>query len=303
MEEVIKDGKYNFKVKTDIMKYGDRILSHTITIGGDYSKCASISYTYKDNIAISAKLPHLLYEPRIMPDTRHDPGHSIKVSPLYEPECSIGSDLDKSGGTVKMIKVLINYAYKKVPNIHLFDFDDMSKIDCIEKDLSEKPPRNLKQPIDLNYFSIAYHNMTWYELHFNAKMKDKEAYEKYRNSLEFLTSKEEKSKISFINFLEIIQLNIDHIEYLKEKYEKTETFRDFFKSIPRDDRCKYLQHWITPFMENYLKDIFINKGWEINVLDMESNKPIKIGGKYTRKRNNKNRIKYRINNEGKYHAL
>jgi hypothetical protein len=279
--EHIKAGKYTFTVKNDIMKYGDRIMSHIITIGGDYSKCGSVSYTYKDNTPISAKLPHL----------------------LYEPECSIGSDLDKSGGTVQMIKALINYAYKKVPEIHLFQFDDMSKIDCVEKDLSQSPPRSLKKPIDLNYFSIAYHNMTWYELNFNAKMEDKEAYKKYRNSLGFLTSKEEKDKLKALDFLQSIQCPVEHVEYLKEKYEKTETFRDFFKSIPRDDRCKYLQHWITSFMEKYLKKIFINEDWEIDVLDMESKRNTKVGGKYTRKRGKNNKLKYRVNNKGNFHSL
>lgn len=280
-EEIIKDGKYTFKIKTNIMRYGDRILSHTITIGGDYGNCASVSYTYRDNKPISANLPYL----------------------LYEPECTIGSDLDRSGGTVKMIKLLLNYAYNKVPDVHIFGFDDMSKIECVEKDLSLKPQRKLREPIDLYYFSIAYHDMTWYELNFNAKMENKDLYLNYRNNLGFLTSKENKSKLQFMQFLELIKAPLEHIEYLKEKYEKTETFRDFFKSISRDDRCKYLQHWITPFMENYLKKYFFNKGWEIDVLDMESNKPTKVGGKYTRKRNIKNRIKYRVNNEGKFHAL
>jgi hypothetical protein len=280
-EEIIKDGKYTFKIKTNIMRYGDRILSHTITIGGDFGNCASVSYTYRDNKPISASLPYL----------------------LYEPECTIGADLDRSGGTVKMIKLLLNYAYKKIPDVHIFGFDDMSKIECVEKDLSLKPPRKLREPIDLYYFSIVYHDMTWYELNFNAKMENKDLYLNYRNNLGFLTSKEIKSKLEFIHFLELIKAPLEHIEYLKEKYEKTETFRDFFKSIPKDDRCKYLQHWITPFMENYLKKYFFNKGWEIDVLDMESNKPAKVGGKYTRKRNIKNRIKYRVNNEGKYHAL
>ncbi len=280
-EEIIKDGKYTFKIKTNIMRYGDRILSHTITIGGDYGECATVSYTYMANKPVSASLPHL----------------------LYEPECTIGSDLERSGGTVQMIKTLLKYAYKKVPDIHIFGFDDMSKIECVEKDISLKPPRKLREPIDLYYFSIAYHDMSWYELNFNAKMKDKDLYLKYRNNLGFLTSKEEKSKLVALDFLQSIQCPIEHVDYLKEKYEKTETFRDFFKSIPKDDRCKYLQHWITTFMEKHLKNIFLNKGWEIDVLDMESNKPAKVGGKYTRKRNIKNRIKYRVNNEGKFHAL
>ena len=296
-EEIIKDGKYTFKIKNEIMRYGDRIMSHTITIGnttskdvaleptivggGDYDKCATVSYKYNGKTPISASLPYL----------------------LYEPECTIGSDLERSGGTVQMIKTLLNYAYKKVPDIHIFEFDDMSKIECVGKDLSLKPPRKLREPIDLYYFSIAYHDMTWYELNFNAKMIDKSKYEKYRNSLEFLKNKEEKNKILALDFLQSINCPVDHVDYLKEKYEKTETFRDFFKSIPRDDRCKYLQHWITPFMENYLKKYFFNKGWEIDILDMESNKPAKVGGKYTRKRNIKNRIKYRVNNEGKYQAL
>lgn len=280
-EELIKDDKYIFKIKNEIMRYGDRIMSHTITIGGDYDKCVTVSYKYNGIKPISASLPYL----------------------LYEPECTIGSDLERSGGTVQMIKKLLNYAYKKVPDIHIFEFDDMSKIECVGKDLSLKPPRKLREPIDLYYFSIAYYGMTWYELNFNAKMTDRSKYEKYRNSFEFLSNKGEKSKILALDFLQSIQCPIEHVDYLKEKYEKTETFMDFFKSIPKSDRCKYLQHWISTFMEKYLKNIFTNKGWEIDILDMDSKKPNTVGGRYTRKRSIRNRIKYKINNEGKYHSL
>jgi hypothetical protein len=278
-QEIIKIDKYIFRIKSEYMKYGDYTIGLVITIGGDYDKCASVSYSFNNNKAISACLPHL----------------------LYEPECTIGSDLEKSGGTVKMIKALLEYAHKKVPEIHTFTFDDMSKIECVEKNLSEKPPRKLKDPIDLYYFSIAFHGMTWYELNFNAKMKDRIAYENYKKALNFLTYKDAKPAL-FKDFLEIAQPKSYQIEYLKEKYEKTETYRDFFNSIPKSDRCKYLQHWLTHFMKNRLSNTFKNYDWEIDLLDMQTKR---TGGKYrsTRKKNSHTKIKYIVSNIGKYQSL
>jgi len=140
-------GKYIFKVKKSILKYGDRIISHTYTFGGDYEDCINISYKYdQTNKPISVSIPHL----------------------LYEPECTIGQSLEKGGGTEQLIKSAVQYCYKENPSLSRFEFDDMSHIDCVEKDLTKSPPRKPIQPVNLAFFSIAYHGKTWYESRFQA---------------------------------------------------------------------------------------------------------------------------------------
>ena len=285
----VSEGKYKFKITRNIQDYNGKIISHTYKIGGDYPDCVNISYTYHDNKPIRAKLPHL----------------------LYEPECAVGSSLEKGSGTELMIKYAIQYAYKDVPSIPIFEFDDDSHIDslfhlndetatgseefvipqsdCVEKNMAKPPPRKPTKPVNLAYFYIAYHGMTWYEARFNAKMKDSERYKAYQNSLTFLI--DPKQKLPFIRFIEIIGgsfSSTERITELEKYYIPATTYREFFQNIPPIKRCDMLYGWINTFMEHYIRSIFSDKGWYINILDMESKPILKGGGALS------NRLHYRI---------
>ena len=252
----IKKGKYKFKLKKNIQEFRDRILIHTYKIGGDYDDCVNVSYIYNNsNKPIKAKIPHL----------------------LYEPECAYGSTLERGGGTELMIKTVLEYAFNDVPSIKLFEFDDNSHIDCVEKDLSKQPPRKPIRPLNLSFFSIAYHSYTWYELHFNAEMIDKAKYKNYRNKVNFLTN----SKPDFSQFLKIINGSIESIEqisYLEKLYNKTETYREFFEAIPKNKRCELLFSWLTTFMNHYIGDVFSDKGWIIDIEKMNDPKKNTMDG-------------------------
>jgi hypothetical protein len=265
--EEVSEGKYKFKITRNIQDYNGKIISHTYKIGGDYPDCVNISYTYHDNKPISAKLPHL----------------------LYEPECAIGSSLEKGSGTELMIKNALKYAYKDVPSISIFEFDDDSHIDCVEKNIAKPPPRKPTKPVNLAYFYIAYHGMTWYEARFNAKMKDSERYKAYQNSLTFLI--DPKQKLPFIRFIEIIGgsfSSTERITELEKYYIPATTYREFFQNIQPIKRCDMLYGWINTFMEHYIRSIFSDKGWYINILHMESKPILKGGGALS------NRLHYRI---------
>jgi hypothetical protein len=236
----IQNGKYKFNIKETISIIHNVIFSSTYTIGGDYQKCASANYKYSNEIPVSVSLPHL----------------------LYEPECAIGSNLARGDGSILMINTLLNFCYNKYPTITLFDFDDMSHIDCIEKDYTLSPPRNSKKPLNLAFFSIAYHDKTWYEIHFNAEMKDKVLYKKYRESLKFLTNPQ--YKVEYIRFLEIAQPPTEQVLYLEPLYNSAKTYREFFKLIPREKRCNILYDWLSTFMKFYIGDVFKPTDWQID---------------------------------------
>jgi hypothetical protein len=256
-EEHIKIGGYTFKIIENSMEYNNTIFSRTFKIGGDYEDCVNLSYTYSNGKPQTAKLPHL----------------------MYEPECAIGKELQRGGGSELMIKTLIKYAHKKIPEVNIFEFDDMSNIDCVEKDVSKPPPRKPIRPLKLSYFSIAYNGLTWYEKHFNAKMKDLDKYTKYRERIHFLT--DTISKVEFVRFLEIAKPPLSQIEQLKLWYESAKTYREFFNLIPFEDRCNILFSWLDNFMSYYLHDVFTDRYWYIDVRDMD----LKKGGKrQTRKR-------------------
>lgn len=257
MTDIIKVGKYKFKIIKNIVEYRGEIFIHTYKLGGDYEDCINISYIYKNNKPVQVKLPHL----------------------LYEPECAVESSLAKGSGTEIMIKAAIRYAYKDVPSITKFEFDDDSHIDCVDKDLTKSPPRKPVKPLNLAFLFIAYHGMTWYEARFNAKMINQTKYKKYKKSLEFLT----KEKPSFNTFLQIIKGSIDSvekIEALENYYSGATTYKEFFQAIPRNNRCDLLYGWLNTFINHYI--VFDDKGWFIDVNDMDTT--VQTGGAFTRKK-------------------
>jgi hypothetical protein len=259
----IKVGKYTFTITEDIMKYGDRIISHTFKIGGKYDNCIGISYTYSNNVPVSA----------------------IIVFVQYEPECSFDIDLEKNGGTAIMLKTILKYVYTKIPSVYKFILDDMSHIDCAEKDLTLPPPRKNIEPLNLAYLSIAYNSATWYEKNFGAVLADQDLYRRYRDKLSFLTNPSDK--LDFVKFLEITKLPKILIEPLEKIYNASKTYREFFKSIPLEHRCEMLRPWLNTFIEYYIRSVYKTNDW---VIDIRSDKFNRITGgskSKTRKRNKK----------------
>lgn len=276
----ISGGNYTFVVKRSIQSYGDTLLGRTYVLGGDYTKCITISYKYNNNTPIEASLPHL----------------------LYEPECSVGSTLERGGGSEVMIKTAIRYAHSEIPSVSVFSFDDMSKIDCLPKDLSIPPERKLLRPLNLAYFSIAYHDKTWYELRFNAEMIDKKKYTAYRSSLSFLTDSD--AKPSFERFLQIAQPPVDQIETLKPLYEGAETYRDFFNAIPKAKRYDMLYYWLSTFMKHYIGRVYNEMNWQMDISTMD--KHLSRSGGYTRRHKrgqSRKKIQYRLYDYKETHNL
>lgn len=275
---LIKVGKYTFKVIENKLEYNGNIFSYTFKIGGDYEDCVNLSYTYKNGKPISAKLPHL----------------------MYEPECTVGSDLEKGIGSGLIIKTLLRYAHNKIKDVNIFYFDDMSHIDCKEKNLTKPPPRKHQMPLKLAYLSIAYNSKTWYEKHFNATMTDKEKYIKYKQKLEFLTKISDK--VEFNRFLEISKPPIEQLTKLNKYYESAKTYREFFNNIPFIERCELLLPWLGNFIQHYLQDVYTDTGWEININTMEN----KNGGfKKSSKRKTRKLYpsKYKIINYSEIHNI
>ena len=207
---------------------------------------------YNNNKPVSAKIPHA----------------------LYEAECSMDSSLGE--GTILMLTALLRYVSSKIQTVKHFQFDDMSHIDCVEKDVTQPVPRRPIKPLHLAYFSIAYNSETWYEKHFKAELIDKIQYRKYRERLDFLVNP--TKKIGYIEFLEIAKPNPELYTYLEKLYTKSSTYRDFFVSIPKTKRCNIVYSWLVSFMEYYLKDVFTTNGWEIDITRMYIS-----GGTYKKK--------------------
>jgi hypothetical protein len=249
IKTIIKVGKYTFQIIENTSIYEGRILSRNFKIGGDKDDCVSVSIKYQNNQPIFAKIPYV----------------------MHDPECSFDVHLDR-GGSVIMIKTLLNHVHTRIPSLTEVEFDDTSKIEgATENEINTKGSKNPKRgthvtPILLYYFSIAFNGQTWYEKHFQAKLKDPRKYEIYRENVQqMLYSQELKTNVPFNDFLEKYISSPEIAHKLKKYYNESDTFGGFFQSIPFSERINLVRDWIETFMDYYLKDIFSNKGWIIHI--------------------------------------
>lgn len=293
ISETINIGKYSFNINDNILKTSEGIIySRNFKIGGNYTDCVNVSISYDEyNNPISAKIPTV----------------------VYDEECSLKTPLDKGEGTILMIKTLLRHIKNKIPEINEFTFEDKSNIEyyafapsCAldgtsaecgteeEKHQKRRRKRGTNAvPIPLYYFSIAFNCMTWYEKHFKAYQQDLKQHKEYRARVKELL-KDENIKPPFNYFLRIAKPPMRDLEELKLFYDTIKTYGEFFNSIPKEDRCRLVREWLPSFMEHYLKDVFKNTDWVIDVRKMDEKQEQCGGG--TRKKSCK------INTRKKYYC-
>lgn len=263
-------GKNTFKITDSILEARGVIYSRNFKIGGKHPDCVNISITYQNNEPISASMPFL----------------------MYDPECSNEGVLERGQGSVIMIKTLLMHVHKKMPSITEVNFEDKSNIECATiEEIEKKGSRFRKKgtnvfPIPLYYFSIAFNGETWYEKNFQARQKNLAKHNAYREKVSYILHSSLKSETPFIRFLEIAKPQPDVLSELEEIYGRTETFNDFFQSIEKKDRCRILRTWIYAFMEHFLKDVFQNTDW---IIELSS---IVAGGAHSLSKTRQTRRKY-----------
>lgn len=250
LQKTVNIGSYTFQIIDNISSMRDQIYCRNFKIGGNNLDCVNVSIKYNENKPISGYIPHI----------------------LYDPDCSDEFPLERGQGSVIMIKTLLKYIHEQIPTITEIDFEDKSNIECAtEYEIKNKSSRFRKKgtniyPIPLYYFSIAFNGQTWYEKNFNARQKNIEKHTKYREKINnLLYSQEEKTNTSFLQFLQIAQPPIEIIDQLENYYNKSNTFGDFFQSMPKMDRCKLVRDWISTFMSYHLKELFENSDWIIEL--------------------------------------
>ena len=270
---VINIGKYRFNIKENILRNreGD-IYSYNFQIGGNYADCVNVSISYDaTGNPVSAKIPTL----------------------VYDSECSLAAPLDRGEGTITMIKTLLHHIKTKVPEINEFVFEDKSNIECgTEEEKHQKRRRKRGThavPVVLYYFSIAFNGVTWYENHFKAYQKDLAMHTAYRAQVKKLLT-DEKMKPDFNEFLRIAQPPMKYLDELQTLYESAPTYGQFFSSMPKEDRCRLVREWLPTFMEHYLRGVFKNTDWVIDVRKMDKKRNNMYGG--TRKKGCSNKKNY-----------
>ena len=257
----VKRGKYTFFITNNIETWTGVITGINYKIGGNIRDCVNISVQFDNNVAVSASIPHAMYD---------------EACCLYEP-------LGRGGeGSIIMIKTLLIHIKNLHPELKKIRFDDMSSIECATNEDLEK-----NRSIPLYYLSIAYNGETWYEKYFRAVQEDTIKQSAYRVRVNKMLNDITEKPTEYIDFLKITKVQMNIRVELENYYTNAKTYSEFFHLIPKQDRCRLLIPWIKEFMNYYLKGVFSNFDWEIQISNIGDGSLSK-----TRKKQNKCEKKY-----------
>ena len=154
-----------------------------------------------------------------------------------------------------MIKTLLMHIKRLHPELETIRFDDMSSIECATDE------------VPLYYLSIAYNGESWYEKYFRAVQEDTTKQNAYRVRVDKMLHDITEKPTEYIDFLKITKVPMNIRVELEMFYTNSKTYSEFFHLIPKQDRCRLLGPWIKEFMDYYLKGVFSNFDWEINIRD------------------------------------
>lgn len=277
IKKIIKDSsqKYTFTIYDNIQKnyITGESMSHNFKIGGEYPDCVNVSVLYENGIPTLGKL----------------------VTAMYDPECTVKDTLllERGGGSEIMIKTLMNYVHSQEPTIKIYYFEDDSRIECgIEEEQEQKKKRKRGThavPVDLFFFSIAFNGCTWYEKYFNACHTNSNIHKRYRERVEWFRNNPD-AKPTFTNFISIGRINKENGIELEKYYNSSTTYKEFFESIPKNERCRLVRTWISTLVAHYMKDYFFQSDWMMDVIKM--NKQSGGNGYQTRKRRTRKNMYY-----------
>jgi hypothetical protein len=257
----VKKGKYTFFITNNIETWNGLITGINYKIDGNIRDCVNISVQFDNNVAVSASIPHA----------------------MYNEECSLYEPLGRrSEDSIIMIKTLLIHIKNLHPELKKIRFDDMSSIECATDEDLEK---NRSMP--LYYLSIAYNGETWYEKYFRAVQEDTTKQNAYRVRVNKMLNDITEKPREYIDFLKITKVPMNIRVELENFYTNSKTYSEFFHLIPKQDRCRLLRPWIKEFMNYYLKGVFSNFDWEIQLSNIRGGSLSK-----TRKTQNKSEKKY-----------
>lgn len=235
-EEEIYFFKTSFHTFKAIVKRKD----NTIRIGGQYDNCVNITIDYEgDNSAILSYIES-------------------------EPECALDSFLEDGQGS-DMLKGSLQFVNSIFPNMKLFYLDDMSQIECGSNLKLGFPPRKKQLPLSLPYLSIATNGKTWYEKYFNAKHRNSELYNRYRNGVRNLLQPIKDRYESFDVFAKYFRLSEKNIKIIEPFFDPEQSWQRFFQSIPRASRCDAFYNWLEDCINIIINSTFIPSKWVIDI--------------------------------------
>lgn len=220
-------------------------MRHFLSIGGKKDGCVTIEVDEKETgYHENYKTAHI---------------NSIE----YNKRCNKNGDLLQGEGTRNMIRFALAATKRLCPWVEEYSLRDASARTCA-----------LGGPeINLSDMYIALYNQTWYEKHFDARIHDSAAHEKYRKMLKKLSSKKFKEASPYERFRRALGIRFD--KDVITLYEDSKTFREFFDRLnaikSKEEVCIVLQPWITKFIRDLVleREIMIEGRWDIAAVETD----------------------------------
>lgn len=202
--------------------------NYTINVGGkDFTACLEIFIDKPDN-----------------------PFYNLpKLQQVYsEPEC--WQDLGHKGNTVDLIKGSLQLC-QMLFGVSQFYFEDASQIECGTTNMSQAPPRKFETPLSLAHLTLAKYAQTWYETNFNAFLRDPTRRNEYQKAVHSLLD-DSKKNMDFKTMAQHARLNTVQIADLESLYTTSNSWRDFFSSIPKNKQCDMFLKWLPHFLDEHV---------------------------------------------------
>lgn len=191
--------------------------------------------------------------------------------------CSLENGFVSGLDTSLCLKLLLTYIARNYPTVSNLSFFDTSSREC---DNGEK--------VNLAHLMFVLHGKTWYEINFGAFLKD-QALETFTIFNEdFKKRKRETDWDMLTSIIPALSHMVIPEEELKNNYENSETWQDFFKTFSETNFCQFIQPSLEKFMTYFFKYYLIGLQYTMPIVDYRveyTESSYQRGGqKYTRRR-------------------
>ena len=235
----VKQQKVTVGQKTMVITEFHTELSTTIYIGSDKIYCIDITL-YKEK---GGK-----YNPR---------GDLTKVR--WDGECSLTDAFERGTDTIMIFRLAMKYIHTTYPDIQVIAFTDLSTKECING-----------ASVSLSAMKLFTDGKTWYESRFNAYI-DPDSTAMYTAMME--RAMKQKELMSWDQFVYYTANNptLLRIEHIKEKYESSNTWQEFFTYIRSQLDistfciCLSEKNWFDIFVQSRLNFNLMSVKFLINI--------------------------------------
>jgi len=182
----------------------------------------------------------------------------------YYPECSLKNEgkLEHGRGTLKMLKVALQFLFTICPDVQSVVFKDTSSINCSIDDEWERK-------IYLHMFYVAKHGKTWYEEKLDAKLvkpRHRQTYEHMRNKAlgDYREADFDEFKSKYFTEFVMSVLSEPVVDIIRAAYDAHRNYSGMFSDLARNYDCSIFYQWLDKYFRMNLAILFADVEWYID---------------------------------------